>query len=114
MFPYRDMRSVCAYGDTEQGYPSTELCARLQNKRTNCAVLPEATALPTHRSTVSRTTSGSEAHRLSRWTAEASGPEPVANTQVRVYLVSWISGSSHDPSHALHGRILTDPSRSCS
>ena len=23
MFPYRDMRSVCPYGDTGQGYPAT-------------------------------------------------------------------------------------------
>ena len=82
MFPYGDMRSVCPYGDTRQGYPATEFCARLWKKRTNCALLPEATALPTYRSRLSRTTSGSEARRLSRWTAEVSGPERTANTQV--------------------------------
>ena len=44
---------------------------------------------------------------------EVSGPERAANSQVRVYFRDWLGRFSHDPSHALQGRILADPSWSC-
>ena len=100
MFPYRDMRSVCPYGTPGRATRLPELCARLRKKRTNCAVLPEATALPTYRSTVSRTTSGSGARHLSLWTAEVSGPERTVNPQVRVCCMGRSSDCSHALSHA--------------
>ena len=44
---------------------------------------------------------------------EVSGLERTENIQVRAYFEGWLGRSSHDPSHALLGRILADPSWSC-
>ena len=100
MFPYRDMRSVCPYGDTGQGYPATRTLRPAPEEAHQLRRATRGHGLPTYRSRVSRTTSGSGARRLSLWTAEVSRPEPVASTQVRACLSDRSSDCSHALSHA--------------